>query len=46
MIDELFNEHPEFNQDRLKELLGHTPFEVIAGFALGITISCLARYAY
>ncbi|CCH65927.1 hypothetical protein RINTHM_14700 [Richelia intracellularis HM01] len=46
MIDELFNEHPEFNQDRLKELLGHTPFEVIAGSALGITISCLARYAY
>lgn len=46
MIDELFNEHPEFNQDRLKELLGHTPFEVIAGSALGITISWLARSAY
>ncbi|MDJ0621289.1 MAG: divergent PAP2 family protein [Calothrix sp. MO_192.B10] len=46
MIDELFHEHPEFNQDRLKELLGHTPFQVIAGSALGITISWLARYAY
>jgi uncharacterized protein len=46
MIDELFYEHPEFNQDRLKELLGHTPFQVIAGSALGITISWLARYAY
>ncbi|MDJ0737074.1 MAG: divergent PAP2 family protein [Nostocaceae cyanobacterium] len=46
MIDELFHEHPEFNQDRLKELLGHTPFQVIAGSALGITISLLARYAY
>ncbi len=46
MIDELFYEHPEFNQDRLKELLGHTPFQVIAGSALGITISWLASYAY
>ncbi|RAM49777.1 MAG: divergent PAP2 family protein [Hapalosiphonaceae cyanobacterium JJU2] len=46
MIDELFHEHPEFTGDRLKELLGHTPFQVIAGSALGITISCLASYAY
>ncbi len=46
MIDELFYEHPEFNQDRLKELLGHTPFQVIAGSALGITITWLAKYAY
>src|SRR5512136_1573121 len=29
IIDELFQEHPEFNEDRLKELLGHTPFQVI-----------------
>ena len=43
MIDELFHEHPEFNGDRLKELLGHTPVQVIAGSALGITISWLAR---
>ncbi|MFH7029756.1 MAG: divergent PAP2 family protein [Heteroscytonema crispum UTEX LB 1556] len=46
MIDELFREHPEFNEDRLKELLGHTPVQVIVGSALGITISWLARYAY
>ena len=45
MIDELFYEHPEFNQDRLKELLGHTPFQVIAGSALGIAIAWLARYS-
>lgn len=43
MIDELFHEHPEFNGDRLKELLGHTPVQVIAGSALGITVSWLAR---
>ncbi len=46
MIDELFREHPSFNEDRLKELLGHTPFQVIAGSALGITVSLLARAAY
>ena len=46
MVDELFHEHPEFSQDRLKELLGHTPFQVIAGSALGITVSWLAGGAY
>ncbi len=46
MIDELFREHPNFNEDRLKELLGHTPFQVIAGSALGVTVSLLARAAY
>ena len=46
MIDELFGEHQTFNQDRLKELLGHTPFQVIVGSALGVTISWLAAPAY
>ncbi len=46
MIDELFHEKHEFNQDRLKELLGHTPFQVLVGSALGITISWLAGPAY
>jgi uncharacterized protein len=46
MIDELFRENPEFPQDKLKELLGHTPFQVIAGSVLGVTISLLARAAY
>ncbi|BAZ42284.1 acid phosphatase/vanadium-dependent haloperoxidase-related protein [Calothrix sp. NIES-4101] len=46
MIDELFQENHEFHEDRLKELLGHTPFQVIAGSVLGITISWLARAAY
>jgi acid phosphatase family membrane protein YuiD len=44
MIDELFDEKHEFSQDRLKELLGHTPVQVIAGSALGIAISWLARF--
>lgn len=46
MIDELFDEKPDFSQDRLKELLGHTPVQVIAGSALGLTIYWLARSAY
>lgn len=46
MVDELFHEKPDFFQDRLKELLGHTPVQVIAGSVLGVTISWLARAAY
>ncbi|HIK44593.1 MAG TPA: divergent PAP2 family protein [Leptolyngbyaceae cyanobacterium M65_K2018_010] len=46
IIDELFQEKPEFNEDRLKELLGHTPFQVIAGSALGVLVSFLASPAY
>nr|WP_198808209.1 divergent PAP2 family protein [Leptolyngbya sp. BL0902] len=46
IIDELFQEKPEFNEDRLKELLGHTPFQVIAGSMLGVVISWLAAPAY
>ncbi|MDY7023780.1 MAG: divergent PAP2 family protein, partial [Cyanobacteriota bacterium] len=46
IVDELFQEHPQFNEDRLKELLGHTPVEVIVGLALGVVISTLAELAY
>ncbi|MBA3921114.1 MAG: divergent PAP2 family protein [Nostocaceae cyanobacterium] len=46
MIDELFSDKSEFNEDRLKELLGHTPVQVIVGLILGITISLLASPAY
>ena len=31
-------------ENRLRELLGHTPIEVIAGFLLGITVAFLAIY--
>lgn len=46
IIDEFFQEHPTFNEDRLKELLGHTPFQVIVGSILGIAVSWLAGPAY
>lgn len=41
IIDELFQEDKEFNEERLKELLGHTPVQVFVGLALGISISLL-----
>jgi acid phosphatase family membrane protein YuiD len=46
MIDELFDDKPDLFQERLKELLGHTPVQVIAGSVLGVTVSWLARAAY
>ena len=35
IIDELFQGHP-ISETRLRELLGHTPVEVVAGAVLGI----------
>lgn len=35
IMDELFQGHP-ISDERLKELLGHTPFQVFAGAAIGI----------
>lgn len=46
IIDELFREDSHFNEARLKELLGHTPFQVIVGSILGVVISWLAAPAY
>ncbi|NEQ69332.1 MAG: divergent PAP2 family protein [Symploca sp. SIO2D2] len=45
IIDELFA-GKEFNEERLKELLGHTPFQVIVGLVLGVAIAWLASPAY
>jgi uncharacterized protein len=42
IVDELFQENPELSEARLKELLGHTPIQVLAGSVLGIAISWLA----
>lgn len=40
MIDDLYQHRP-IPHDRLKELVGHTPYEVFAGAALGIIIANL-----
>jgi hypothetical protein len=46
IVDEIFQEDHEFNENRLKELLGHTPFQVIVGALLGIAIAWMAGQSY
>ena len=43
LIDNYFSEH-YINQAKLKELLGHTPIEVLAGALLGIIVSLAFYY--
>jgi uncharacterized protein len=38
LLDDLFIAHRGIHQERLRELLGHTPIEVIAGALLGIVV--------
>jgi len=45
IIDEFFQENHRFNEARLKELLGHTPVQVIVGSVLGIAVCWLAEFA-
>ena len=40
MVDELFGEKHQFSEEKLKELLGHTPIQVIAGAVLGSVFAC------
>lgn len=44
IIDELFQGHP-ISETRLRELLGHTPFEVMVGALLGVVVSYLVLKA-
>ena len=44
IVDELFQEEHNLNEERLKELLGHTPFQVLVGLSLGISISMLSYH--
>jgi uncharacterized protein len=46
LVDELFSEDHHFNEQRLKELLGHTPVQVIAGAGLGIAIAWIAVWTW
>jgi len=38
LLDDLFIAHRGIHQERLRELLGHTPIEVIAGALLGVVV--------
>jgi uncharacterized protein len=42
ITEELFQDGHNFNEEKLKELLGHTPFQVLVGLMLGIAISMLS----
>jgi acid phosphatase family membrane protein YuiD len=44
ILRELFSEQHHLNREKLKELLGHTPFQVFIGALLGIGISLLLHY--
>ena len=47
IVDELFQEEHNFNEERLKELLGHTPFQVLVGLSLGIGIAMVfSKYVW
>ncbi len=39
IIYELFEPDHQLNKRRLKELLGHTPIQILVGIALGIGVS-------
>ncbi|ELR96641.1 divergent PAP2 family protein [Gloeocapsa sp. PCC 73106] len=42
MVEDLLKDGKTFEQEKLIELLGHTPVQVFAGLALGIAVSLLA----
>ncbi len=44
-IIELFEDH-QFTEDRLKEILGHTPFQVLVGSILGVIVAWVGSFAY
>jgi acid phosphatase family membrane protein YuiD len=46
IVDEFFSDDHDLNEARLKELLGHTPFQVIVGALLGVCIAYIAGQAY
>lgn len=41
MTEDFYRHHPEHIPDRLRELLGHTPFEVFVGALFGIGLSII-----
>lgn len=43
MIEELFSGDHHLTEIHLKELLGHTPFQVLIGSIMGIIIACLSE---
>jgi acid phosphatase family membrane protein YuiD len=46
IIDEMFTDKMDLAQERLKELLGHTPVQVLVGLILGISIAVGAQWIW
>ena len=45
MVDDYYSERKtKSNQEKLMELLGHTPFEVLMGAFLGIALACFVHF--
>lgn len=44
LIDEFFQGEHQFTESRLKELLGHTPVQVIVGSILGVVICLVGEW--
>ena len=44
-IIELFEDH-QITEDRLKEILGHTPFQVLVGSILGVIVAWAGSFVY
>lgn len=42
LVEGLYHQMSNLSQERLKELIGHTPFEVVAGAIVGIVVGLLA----
>ena len=45
IVDDLFKRHP-LNGERLKELLGHTRYEVFAGMATGVAVAIIVVWLW
>ena len=45
IVADLFKGHP-ISERKLKELLGHTPSQVLAGALLGFLVACFCCQAY
>ena len=46
MVNNLSEQKPVYIKKKLKELIGHTPLEVVVGALLGILIGLVAPYFY
>ncbi len=44
ILSEIFSEHPHLSSQKFRELLGHTPVEVLVGAGLGTALAVLIHW--